>query len=118
MQKYVWTMLEQGFSTAPNPRWTHEDNQMALRLGWCLAANPYGNSTKTDPKSALLDIISYSHATPHEVFLRIQQGAELDPLLAKALSILTAQRLLHPEVLFAYQEAHVHNSEGGRIRRR
>lgn len=99
LQAWIWACVAQGWDiTKPNDtRWTHEDNMAAAQLGWMIA-NP--------PHSPYLDLfcITRDGMKPHEMMKRIIRSAPIDPLCAKAVMVLSALRLQHPDVKFAFSQ--------------
>lgn len=98
IQKWLWACASNGYTsplanTDPT-RWSHDDNTAATQLGWMIAESP---TTKT------LDLYSLrQHVHPREVMQQIIALAPLDPLAARALTVLTAERMKRPNVRFTF----------------
>lgn len=65
-------------------------------LGWMIAV---------PPGSAYFDLFSLRAGVPaYTVMKTIIDAASVDPLCAKAVALLGKQRLLHPDIKFAFAE--------------
>lgn len=88
-QKYLFQKLLDGWEpTGDYKRWTHEDQQEAIQLGWMLVEAPdlgYSND--------LLVIGLRKEIVGDRLLTAIKNGASFIPICQKALGILTAQKL-------------------------
>lgn len=71
MRRWFWALAETEFDFSDPPRWTHDDNRQAQTYGFAIVAVP-------EVKGAL----RYAVVPP-----------PIDPLCAKALGVLTHQKL-------------------------
>lgn len=86
--KHAWEKYDE------QKRWSHDDNVAVQHLGWAMIR---------PPMSEFYDLYSLHNAQkPWEVFVHLLQAADHDPYAAKAVGILTAQRLKCPNVKFLY----------------
>lgn len=98
LQKWLWACLAAGWEPT-NPsggeRWSHDDNMTAMSRGWMISQ---------PPGSPFLDLFSlYKNGkSPYELMQDIARMAFIDPLCAKAVIALTGQKLLYPDVKFAF----------------
>lgn len=99
LQRWLWSCVAAGWdpSLRENPRWTHEDNNEAQKLGWMIVQ---------PPGSGYLDLFSVGRLSPADLMRRIVSMAPLSPLCAKAVMVLSAQRLEHPNVRFNFSSDH------------
>lgn len=91
IQLWLWQHARDGWVPIPQ-RWTHEDNEEAQKLGWMIIELP----------SKGADLFSLDGRPPSEIMSSITAMAHLIPVCAKALGILTAQKLAHPDEAFNF----------------
>ena len=96
LQKWLWQCIAGGWKPLSDGdiRWTHDDNMAVQHLGWMIAKPPL--SEHFDLFSLLVGVSSAS------IMTKIVDAAPIDPLCAKAVSLLAAQRLKFPDVKFAF----------------
>lgn len=89
LTKDTWDKYDQ------NGRWTHDDNVAVQHLGWQMLR---------PPGSQFYDLYSLRRSSGDGplLFKQMLRAAEHDPYAAKAVGILTAQRMEHPEVKFNF----------------
>lgn len=102
LQKWLWTCLAAGWDpTDPattSTSWSHDDNMEASRRGWMIAQPP-GNNIQH------VDLFSLKRGTfAHSIMEQIIKGASVDPLCAKAVTVLSAQKLRFPNQRFAFEK--------------
>lgn len=97
LQRWLWNCAAAGWTlTGDAPgTWSHDDNMAVQHLGWMIAK---------PPGSPLYDLFSLTRASPAACMKVLLSAAATDPYCAKAVVLLTQQRLLHPTVKFAYLE--------------
>lgn len=79
-------------------RWSHDDNTEAMALGWMIAQ---------PPGSEHLDLFSLKQDRTARMFMdEIVRLAPIHPLCARAVVILSAQRIKHPNIKFNFQREH------------
>lgn len=98
LQRWIWSGLAAGWNPAASGeasgRWTLEDNQEAMPRGWMIS-NP--------PNSEHLDLFSLRRGqSANDIMKTLIKGAPVDPLCAKAVAVLSAQRLKHTHINFAF----------------
>lgn len=96
LQSWIWNCVAAGWdpSQLSVERWSHDDNQMAMQHGWMISQ---------PPNSAHVDLFSLrTNTTPAQVMTLLVKLAPIDPLAARAVAMLTAQRLKYPDIKFAY----------------
>lgn len=76
-------------------RWTFDDSLKSQAMGWLLAVIDH---------TGKLELLVSTRYTTRAVLDDIRQRAPTDPLCAKALHIMSAQRLLYPTHKFAYAD--------------
>ena len=98
LQKWLWQCAAAGWDPTGGvgSNWTHDDNMAVQHLGWMIAVPP--GSTHFDMFSLR------SGVGPKAAMKTIVDAAPFDPYCAKAVALLGKQRLLHPEVRFAFAE--------------
>lgn len=99
LQRWLWSCVAAGWdpSLRENPRWTHEDNNEAQKLGWMIAQ---------PPGSGHLDLFSLGRLSPADLMRHIVSMAPHLPLCAKAVMVLSAQRLENPNIRFNFSSDH------------
>lgn len=98
LQRWLWQRVAAGWnpSGGDSSRWSHDDNMKVQHLGWMIAS---------PPGSPHFDLFSLRPGTKASVLMRsIVNSAQIDPICAKAVAVLGAQRVLHPDVKFAFME--------------
>ena len=96
LQRWLWSCLAAGWNPAqPESHvWSHDENQQAMSLGWMISQ---------PPGSQHVDLFSLRPAIPAcEIMDTLIRAAPVDPLAARAVAVLTAQRLKHPNVKFNF----------------
>lgn len=97
LQRWIWACVEAGWSTGAGEfrdRWTDEDRQASLQLGWMIAQAP---------GVPYLDLFSLKVGVrPSEIMETILAAVGTMPVCDKAAAVLTAERLKHPNVQFSY----------------
>lgn len=99
LQRWLWQCLAAGWNPlgGTDPVWSHDDNMAVQHLGWMIAK---------PPNSPFYELFSlHSHVHPSSIMKKIVSAAPIDPICAKAVAILGAQRLTHPQIKFAYAES-------------
>ena len=89
LQLYLWERAKRGWNPMhPNsPHWSFDDNTQSQALGWIIAQSP-----GTD--GGALELIGLDrHQSREQLFETISRMANIDPICAKALRVLTAQKL-------------------------
>lgn len=95
IQRTLWIDVVSGRWTPATPRWTHDDNMDAQPLGWMILQLPSGR----------LDLISLNPAAkPKEIFEAITQLSLINPLCAKAISVLAADKFKYPESKYSFEK--------------
>jgi hypothetical protein len=98
LQKWIWQCILAGWTPGQgnSERWGHDDNMAVQQRGWMIAS---------PPGSDVLDLFSLKRGVnPHEFMPSIVAAAPIDPHCAKAVGVLGAQRLKHPEYKFAFDK--------------
>jgi len=90
LQQYLWHHARRGWGPMrpSTPHWSYDDNTESQRLGFIIAESP---SIK-----GKLEVIGFGrHArTPSkDIIATIARMSSIDPLCAKAIRVLTAQKL-------------------------
>lgn len=88
MRRWFWALAETDFDFSDPPRWTHDDNRQAQTYGFMLLAV---SGTNGALRYAVVPLTR--HAKAQDVEHKIAKLAPIDPLCAKTLGILTAQKL-------------------------
>lgn len=99
LQKWLWQAVAAGWdpSNPDSGHWSHDDNLKAMQLGWMISQAP---------NSEYVDLFSLKQGVKaHDVMKAIVRAATIDPVCAKAVTVLTAQKLKFPDVRFAFDEA-------------
>ena len=98
LQKWLWQCAAAGWDPTGGvgSSWTHDDNMAVQHLGWMIAVPP--GSTHFDLFSLCAGV------GPKAVMKNIIDAAPLDPYCAKAVALLGKQRLLYPDIKFAFAE--------------
>lgn len=88
MRRWFWALAQNDFDFSDPPRWTHDDNRQAQTYGFAIVAVP-------GAKDALCyAVVSLTcHTKVQDIEHKIAKLAPIDPLCAKALGIITAQKL-------------------------
>lgn len=87
-RRWFWMLADYDFDYVDPPRWTHDDNRQAQTYGFAILAVPglTGGLRYT--------VVSLTrHTKVQDVEHKIVKLAPIDPLCAKALGVLTAQKL-------------------------
>ena len=99
LQLWLWVQVGSGwkpFADIDTTVWSAEDNEQATGLGWLIAQSP-GN--------AWLDMYSLSRSVPAwKIMEQIRESASIIPICAKALAVMTAQKLRYPNTRFNYEQ--------------
>ena len=98
LQKWLWQCAAAGWDPTGGvgSNWTHDDNMAVQHLGWMIAV---------PPGSTYFDLFSLrSGVGPKVVMKTIIDAAPFDPYCAKAVALLGKQRLLYPDIKFAFAE--------------
>lgn len=96
LQKWLWQCVAAGWDPTGNNdgHWSHDDNMAVQHLGWMIAM---------PPTSKHFDLFSLRpNVRPHQIMKSIIDAAPIDPYCAKAVALLGKQRVLHPNVKFAF----------------
>ena len=96
LQRWLWACAAAGWDvTRPDhTRWSHDDNMEAMQLGWMISQ---------PPNSPYLDLFSLRGGEkPHDVMDKIIKMAPVSMICAKAVCTLSAQKMMHPNVRFAF----------------
>lgn len=95
LQRWLWGCIAAGWDPTlkDNPQWSHDDNIEAQSLGWMIAQ---------PPGSKHLDLFSLRRLSPYQTMQHIVSMAPVSPLCAKAVMVLSAQRLEHPNIKFNF----------------
>lgn len=98
LQKWIHTALISGWNPVGETpgRWTREDNEAVAQYGFAILQLP--NSPLYDVFSLVRDV------KPKDVFKRVVHSVGENPIFAKAVGLLAAQRLTHPNHKFMYAE--------------
>lgn len=88
MRRWFWALAQSDFDFSDPPRWTHDDNRQAQTYGFMILAVP---EVKGALRYAVVPLTRHTKA--QDVEHKIVKLAPIDPLCAKALGILTAQKL-------------------------
>lgn len=87
-RRWFWALADYDFDYVDPPRWTHDDNRQAQTYGFCIYVAPDKTGGLT---YALVSLSRYvSEATIEAKLVKL---APLDPLCAKALAVLSAEKL-------------------------
>lgn len=107
LQRWIWQCVVAGWDPMGDPGdfWSHDDNLAVQHLRWALIRTPH---------SELYDLVCLDWGlSPSQTYKAIVRMAPVDNYCAKAVSILSKQRLMFPEYRFAFLErSHDKNSEG------
>ena len=98
LQKWLWQCAAVGWDPTGGVggNWTHDDNMAVQHLGWMIVV---------PPGSAHFDLFSLRPGIgPKAVMKQIVDAAPFDPYCAKAVALLGKQRLLYPDIKFAFAE--------------
>lgn len=99
LQLWLWVQVGSGwrpFAGIDAAVWSAEDSEQSMGLGWMIAQ---------PPECPWVDLYSLSRSVPAwKVMEQIRESASIIPLCAKALAVLTAQKLKHPNVRFNYEQ--------------
>lgn len=99
LQKWLWTCVAAGWDPT-NPasgRWSHDDNMEAMQLGWMISQ---------PPGSEHLDLFSLKQGIkPAQLMQQIAELAPINPICARAVVALSAQKLKFPHIKFAFDSA-------------
>lgn len=101
LQKWIWSAVAGGWSPTggfTDQRWTHDDN---------MAAQPLGFMITKPPGSKFYELYSITRSSvlrenANWLMKQLIEAASIDPLCAKAVGVLTAQKLANPDRKFAY----------------
>ena len=88
MRRWFWALAETDFDFSDPPRWTYDDNRQAQTYGFAILAV---SGVKDGFRYAIVPLTR--HTKVQDVEHKIVKLAPIDPLCAKALGILTAQKL-------------------------
>ena len=97
LQKWLWQCAAAGWDPTGGvgSNWSHDDNMAVQHLGWMIAK---------PPGSDYYELFVLRQGHPSHMMKRIIDAAPIDPLCAKAVALLGKQRVLFPNVNFAYVE--------------
>jgi len=98
LQKWIHTALLSGWNPVGETpgRWTREDNEAVAKYGFAILQLP---------NSPLYDVFSLvQNQSPTNVFRLMIKRVGEDSLFAKAVGLLSAQRLTYPNQKFMYAE--------------
>lgn len=96
LQKWLWACVAAGWDpTSPaSGRWSHDDNMEAMQHGWMISQ---------PPNSEYVDLFSLKKGvTSAQIMREIIALAPIHPICARAVITLTAQKLKHPNIKFAF----------------
>ena len=89
LRQWFWALAETEFDFTDPPRWTHDDNRQAQSYKFHLL------HVKDKQGRPCVSTISLARGvTPAQIEEKIARLAHIDPLCAKALAVLTAQKLV------------------------
>ena len=96
LQKWLWACVAAGWDPT-NPAsggWSHDDNLDAMQLGWMISQ---------PPGSGHLDLFSLRKGfSPAQLMQQIVSLAHINPVCARAVVVLSAQKLKFPNIKFAF----------------
>lgn len=98
LQKWLWQCVAAGWDPTGgvDSHWSHDDNMAVQHLGWMIVV---------PPGSAHFDLFSLRLSIgPKAMMKQIVDAAPLDPYCAKVVALLGKQRLLYPNIKFAFAE--------------
>ncbi len=98
LQKWLWQCAAVGWDPTGGVggNWTHDDNMAVQHLGWMIVV---------PPGSAHFDLFSLRPGIgPKATMKQIVDAAPFDPYCAKAVALLSKQRLLYPDIKFVFVE--------------
>lgn len=88
MRRWFWALAATDYDFTDPPRWTHDDNRMALDYGFQIIVVP----DKTGAIS--YHVIPTTRGLSEETITeRVAKLAPLDPLCAKAVAVMAANKL-------------------------
>lgn len=96
LQKWLWACVAAGWDpmSASGGRWSHDDNMEAMQLGWMISQ---------PPGSEHLDLFSLKQGIkPAQLMQQIAGLAPINPVCARAVVALSAQKLKYPNIKFAF----------------
>lgn len=96
LQKWLWACVAAGWdpTTPASGRWSHDDNIEAMQLGWMISQ---------PPGSEHLDLFSLKQGIkPAQLMQQIAGLAPINPVCARAVVALSAQKLKYPNIKFAF----------------
>ena len=99
LQKWLWACVAAGWdpTTPASGRWSHDDNIEAMQLGWMISQ---------PPGSEHLDLFSLKQGIkPAQLMQQIAELAPINPICARAVVALSAQKLKFPHIKFAFDSA-------------
>ena len=98
LQKWLWQCVAAGWDPAGgvDSHWSHDDNMAAQHLGWMIAM---------PPGSEHFDLFSLRPGVRASTVMKTIIGAaSIDPLCAKAVTLLGQQRILYPNIKFSFTD--------------
>lgn len=102
LRKWLWNWAQCGWDPVTGridndpDHWTHEDNQAAAALGWMLLHAPGANES--------LDLfVVRPNLSAAGVMDTLKRLAPIDPLAAKALTLLVKQKMRNPDRKFNFE---------------
>lgn len=88
MRRWFWALAQNDIDFSDPPHWTHDDNRQAQTYGFAIVAVP---GVKGELRHAVVSLTR--RTSVKDVEHMIVKLAPIDPLCAKALGVLTAQKL-------------------------